>query len=73
MRDVIHRQMLLKRPSSSTALYISWALGRRGSRIDSALSRTINISLEDRKGCRGVRFSGFFMVEPMASESRRRK
>src|SRR5882757_9285171 len=41
--------------------------------MDSALSRTIIISLEDRNGRRGVRSSGFLMPAPMTLEIRLRK
>lgn len=30
-----------------------------GSGLDSALSRTMSVSLEDKKGCRGIKSSGF--------------
>ena len=56
MREVIPRQMLSKRVSSSTMVYISRASGPAGSRIDSALSRNTIISFEDRNGRRGVKF-----------------
>jgi hypothetical protein len=44
-----------------------------GSRMDSALSRTMVISLEDRDGRRGVKVSGFLTLAPMTSDSRARK
>src|SRR5882757_4107982 len=47
--------------------------GAGGSSTDSALSRMISISLEDRNGRRGVRSSGFLTPAPMALESRLRK
>ena len=65
--------MLLNWLSSSTAEYISLVSGPCGSSMDSALSRTMSISIEDRNGRRGARFSGFSMLAPTTSESRRRK
>ena len=44
-----------------------------GSRMDSALSRKMIISLEDRNGRKGVRSSGFSIPAPMTLESRLRK
>ena len=41
--------------------------------MDSALSRTMIISFEDKCRRKGVRSSGFSMPAPMALESRRRK
>ena len=41
--------------------------------MDSALSRTISISLDDRNGRRVVRSSGFFALAPITTESRLRK
>ena len=73
MREVMQRQMLLKRLSSSTTAYTSRASVPYGSRMDSALSSTMNISLEDRNGRRGVKSLGFSTPAPMASESRLRK
>ena len=69
----MQRQMLLSSLSSSTAENISSEFGPFGSRMDSALSRTIKISLEDKNGRRWVRSSGFSMPAPMTLESRRRK
>ena len=37
--------------------------------MDSALSRTMSISLEDKKCCRGVRFLGFSTPAPVTAES----
>ena len=53
--------------------YISRASVPWGSRMDSALSRNIIISLEDRNCRRGVRSSGFSIPAPMTLESRLRK
>ena len=44
-----------------------------GSRMDSALSRMINISSEERRGRKGVRSSGFSTPAPMTLDSRARK
>ena len=52
---------------------MSWASFPCGSRMDSALSRTMNISSEDRNGRRGVKSSGFSIPAPMAFESRLRR
>ena len=41
--------------------------------MDSALSRIMSISLEERKGRRGVRSSGFSTSAPMTLESRARR
>ena len=41
--------------------------------MDSALSRTMNISLEDRNGRRGVKSSGFSIPAPMAFDNRLRR
>ena len=73
MREVMQSEMFLKRLSSSTTVYRPWASVPRGSRIDSALSRTMNMSLEDRKGRRGAKSSGLSMPAPMAFESRLRR
>ena len=73
MREVIPRQMLVRRLNSSTTAYIFWASVPNGSRMDSALSRTINISLEDRDDRRDARSSGFSMPAPITFESWRRK
>ena len=54
IREVVHRQILPNRPSSSTTTYISSALVPHGSSMDSALSRTINMSMEDRNGRKGA-------------------
>ena len=72
-RDVMQRQILLNWLSSLTTAWISRASTPCGSRMDSALSRTMSISLEDRDGRRGVRSSAFSTPAPMTSESRRRK
>jgi len=50
-----------------------WASAPRGSSIDSALSRTMSIYLEDRNGRRVVGSSGFSTPAPVTLESRRRK
>ena len=73
MREVMPRQMLSNRVSSSTTAYISRASGPAGSRIDSALSRNKIISLDDRHGRRGVKSSGFSIPAPIALDSRLRK
>ena len=73
IREVMPRQILLKRLSSSTMVYISRASVPCGSRMDSARSRNSIISLEDRNGRRGVKSSGFSTPAPMTSESRVRK
>ena len=73
MQKVIQRQMLSIRLSSSIAEYISLDSGPCGSSIDSALSRTINISFDDRNGRRGSRLSGLSMPEPMALDRRRQR
>ena len=73
MREVIKSEMFSKRVSSSTTAYMSWASVPWGSRMDSALSRTMGISLEDRNGRRGVKPSGFSTPAPMASDSRLRR
>ena len=73
IREVMQRDMVLNRLSSSTTAYISRAPGPFGSRIDSALLSTRIISLEDRKGRRGVISSGFSTPAPMTLESRLRK
>src|SRR5882762_622187 len=65
MREVMTRQMFLKRLNSSTTVYISRASVPCGSKMDSALSKNRIISLEDRNGRRGVRSSGFSMPAPM--------
>ena len=70
MREVIKTEMFSKRVSSSTTVYMSWASVPWESRMDSALSRTMKISLEDRNGRRGVKSSGFSISAPMAFESR---
>lgn len=44
-----------------------------GSRLDSALSRTMSVSLEDKKGCRGIKSSGFSMPAPVALGSSTKK
>ena len=69
IRDVMQRQMLLSRLSSSSTPYISWELVTCGSSTDSVLSRTMNMSLEDRDGRKEVRSSGFLMPVPMVLES----
>ena len=69
MREVMQRQMFPKRLSSSITVYRSRASKPSGSRMDSALSRTMNISLEDRKGRRAVKSSGFSTPAPMAFEN----
>ena len=48
-------------------------VGSLGSRTDSALSRTINISFEDRNGRREARSSGFSTPAPTTFESWRSK
>jgi hypothetical protein len=48
------------------------ALGPSGSRMDSALSRTMSISFEDSDCRKEARFSGFSIPAPMTLESRRR-
>ena len=73
MRDVMQRQMLLNRLNSSTTAYIPRAFAPRGSRMDSALSRQMIILLEDRKGRKGDRSSGFSTPAPMTWESRLRR
>ena len=73
MRDVMHGWMLSGWLGSSTTASISCPLAPCGSRIDSALSRTIGISSEVRDGRRGVGSSGFSTPAPMTFESRRRK
>jgi len=73
IRDVMVRQMLLKRFSSSTTPYISRAPVPCGSRMDSALSRNRIMSVEDREGRKGVRPSGFSTPAPMTLESLARK
>ena len=73
IRDAMQRQIFLNSLSSSIEAYTSSEFGICGSRIDSALSRTIKMSFEDRNGRREARSSGFSVLEPMALESRRRK
>ena len=73
MREVIPRQILLKRLNSCTVVYISRESGPCGSSMYSALSRNRIISLEDRNGCREAKSSGFSMPAPMALESRLRR
>ena len=73
MREVMQRQMFSKRLSSSTTPDMSRASVPCGSRMDSALSRTMNISREDRKGRRGVKSWGFSTLAPTTFESRLRK
>ena len=73
MREVIPRQMFSKRVSSSTTLYVSWASGPAGSRIDSALSRNKIILVEDRNCRRGVKSSGFSIPAPMTLDNRLRR
>ena len=73
MREVMQRVMFSNRLSSSTTGYMSCASETCGSRMDSALSRTMNISLEDRNGRSGVKSSGFSMPAPVAFESRLRR
>ena len=59
--------------SSFTVALISRASVPWGSRMDSALSRTINISFEDRNDRREARSLGFSTLAPITSESWRRK
>ena len=73
IREVMIRQMLLNRLKSCTVVYISRPSVPCGSRMDSALSRTKIISLEDRNGCKEAKSLGLSMPAPMASESRLRK
>ena len=73
IREVIPRHIFLKRVSSSTTAYISWASGPAGSRMDSALSRNRIISFEDKNGRRGVRSSGFSTPAPMTLDNRLRR
>ena len=73
IRDVIRRHIVSNWHNSSTTEWISLALVPLGSRMDSALSRTMNISLEERKGRRDVRSSGFSTPAPNTLESRARK
>src|SRR6266478_1321785 len=73
IRDVIQRQMLLNCVSSFATPYNSRASVPCGSRIDSALSRTRIIFLDDRKGRKGVMSSGFSTPAPITLESRLRK
>ena len=68
MREVIPRQMLLNRLSSSTTDYISLASVPCGSRIDSALSRNRIMSFEDRNGRKGVKSPGFLTPAPMTAD-----
>ena len=65
--------MFSKRLSSSTTAYISRASVPCGSRMDSALSRTMNVSSEDRNHRRGVKSLGFSTPAPMALERELRK
>ena len=65
--------MLLNRVSSFTTVQISCAPDPWGSRMDSALSRAMTISFEDKYRRKGTRSSGFSMPAPMTLESRRRK
>ena len=69
MREVMQSEIVLNRLSSSTTAYMFWESGPCGSRMDSALSRTMSISLEDRNGRRGVKSSGFSIPAPMTFES----
>ena len=73
MRDVIQRHMVSSRLSSSTTAYISRASAPCGSRMDSALSRTMTISCEDRNGRSEVRSSGFSAPAPTTLERRLRR
>ena len=73
MRDVMQRHIVSNRHSSSTEAYISCEFAPCGSRMDSALSRTMRILLEDRNGSREVKPSGFSTPAPVTLESRLRK
>ena len=73
MREVIQTDMVLNRHSSSTAAKISSWFIPCGSRMDSALSRTMRISVEERKGRSGSISSGFWIPAPIALERWARK
>lgn len=73
IREVIPRQILLKRLNCSTRVYIPLAWVPCGSRIDSALSRNKIISREDRYGRKADKSRGFSTSAPVALESRARK
>ena len=70
IRGVMHRQMLSNWLSSSTTAHILSASVPLGSRIDSALSRTMRNSLEDRNERREARSSGFSIPAPMTLDNR---
>ena len=59
--------------SEFTVLYMSCPLVPFGSKIDSALSRTMDISLGDKGGRRAARTSGFSTMAPITLESRARR
>jgi hypothetical protein len=73
IREVMQRQIVLNWLSSSTTAEIPRAPGPCGSRMDSALSRTMSIFVEDRNGRKGVRSLGFLTPAPMALERRLRR
>ena len=73
VREVVPRQMPLKRLNFSATVYISNASVPCGSRIGSALSRNSIISVEAWNGRRGVNSFRIFYPKPVALESQTEK
>ena len=69
IRDVVQRQIFLNLLSSSIEANTFSEFEISGLRIDSALSRTISISFENRNSQREARSSGSLTLEPMTLES----
>ena len=67
--EVIGVQMLPNRTNSSTSVWISHALGPCELRMDSAWSRTMSITFEDRDFHKEAKFSGFSTPGPVTFQS----